>query len=95
MLAFLVLVVTISRDKSVPRLIEHIKETLMERNVGCIILDEPTIHLDRTRVHELSNLLGKMEMVPQSIIVTHEEALEGIADTIIKVRKENGESMIT
>lgn len=72
-----------------------ITETLMERNVGCIILDEPTIHLDKTRVHELSNLLRKMEMVPQSIIVTHEEALEGIADTIIKVHKENGESMIT
>ena len=59
-----------------------------------ILLDEPTIHLDSSRRHELINLLKDMSLLPQMIIVTHESQLENAADNIIKVEKENGISKV-
>lgn len=59
-----------------------------------ILLDEPTIHLDSYRRHELIDLLRKMSTLPQMIIVTHDEELESAADTIIKIRKELGVSKV-
>ena len=57
-------------------------------------MDEPTIHLDSSRRHELINLLKDMSLLPQMIIVTHESQLENAADNIIKVEKENGISKV-
>ncbi|OWT32832.1 hypothetical protein BGI41_05565 [Methanobrevibacter sp. 87.7] len=59
-----------------------------------ILLDEPTIHLDSYRRHELIDLLRKMSSLPQMIIVTHDEELESAADTIIKIKKELGVSRL-
>lgn len=59
-----------------------------------ILLDEPTIHLDSYRRHELIDLLRKMSSLPQMIIVTHDEELESAADTIIKIKKELGVSRV-
>ena len=60
-----------------------------------ILLDEPTIHLDSFRRHELINLLKDMTVLPQMIIVTHESQLENAADNLVKVEKNNGISKVS
>lgn len=56
-------------------------------DLDTILLDEPTIHLDSFRRHELINLLKDMTVLPQMIIVTHESQLENAADNLVKVEK--------
>ena len=67
-----------------------ITETISKGKMECLLLDEPTNHLDSVRVGELSNLLGGIDIVPQVLIVTHEQELERIADTLIKIVKNDG-----
>ena len=71
-----------------------ITKSIAKGDLETILLDEPTIHLDRPRRHELINLLKEMSLLPQMIIVTHENQLETAADNLIKVEKENGISKI-
>ncbi len=71
-----------------------ITKALSNGDLDVILLDEPTIHLDASRKHELINLLKEMSALPQMIIVTHESQLENAADNIIKVEKENGISNV-
>ena len=71
-----------------------ITQALSKGEVDTILLDEPTIHLDSSRKHELINLLKDMSLLPQMIIVTHESQLENAADNLIKVEKENGISKV-
>lgn len=69
-----------------------ITQTIAQNNIECILLDEPTVHLDHTRINELTKLFRTMTIVPQMLIVTHEEALEKTADKILKIEKHNGKS---
>ena len=71
-----------------------ITKSLAKGDLETILLDEPTIHLDSARRQELINLLKEMSLLPQMIIVTHENQLETAADNLIKVEKENGISKI-
>ena len=71
-----------------------ITQAISKGDLDTILLDEPTIHLDSSRRHELINLLKDMSLLPQMIIVTHESQLENAADNIIKVEKENGISKV-
>jgi exonuclease SbcC len=71
-----------------------ITQTLSGGNLELIMLDEPTIHLDAYRRQELIELLKKMSIIPQMIIVTHETDLEDAADHILRVKKEEGESFV-
>lgn len=71
-----------------------ITQAMSKGELDTILLDEPTIHLDSSRRHELINLLKDMTLLPQMIIVTHESQLENAADNIIKVEKENGISNV-
>lgn len=71
-----------------------ITQVMSEGNIETILLDEPTIHLDSFRRQELINVLRSMSIIPQMIIVTHDEELETAADSIIKVEKEDGISKI-
>jgi exonuclease SbcC len=71
-----------------------ITQAMSKGDLDTILLDEPTIHLDSSRRHELINLLKDMSLLPQMIIVTHESQLENAADNIIKVEKENGISKV-
>ena len=71
-----------------------ITQTLSGGNLELIMLDEPTIHLDAYRRQELIELLKKMSIIPQMIIVTHDPDIEEAADHIIRVKKEEGESVI-
>ncbi|WP_407376256.1 AAA family ATPase [Methanobrevibacter sp.] len=71
-----------------------ITRTIAKGELDTILLDEPTIHLDDFRKHDLINLLKDISSLPQMIIVTHESQLENAADNLIKVEKENGISKI-
>lgn len=71
-----------------------ITQSMANGELDTILLDEPTIHLDASRRHELINLLKDMTLLPQMIIVTHEVQLENAADNLIKVEKENGISKV-
>ena len=71
-----------------------ITRAMSKGELDTILLDEPTIHLDSSRRHELINLLKDMSMLPQMIIVTHEAQLENAADNLIKVEKDNGISKV-
>ncbi|WP_298498657.1 AAA family ATPase [uncultured Methanobrevibacter sp.] len=71
-----------------------ITKAMSKGDLDTILLDEPTIHLDSSRKHELINLLKDMSVLPQMIIVTHESQLENAADNLIKVEKENGISNV-
>jgi exonuclease SbcC len=55
-----------------------------------LILDEPTVFLDRGHVRQLSALIDAMREigVPQVLIVTHDEELIGAADHVIRVEKD-------
>ena len=64
------------------------------RSLELIMLDEPTIHLDAYRRQELIDLLKKMSIIPQMIIVTHDTDLEDAADNILRIEKEEGNSFI-
>jgi exonuclease SbcC len=72
-----------------------ITQTLSGGNLELIMLDEPTIHLDAYRRQELIELLKRMSIIPQMIIVTHDPDLEEAADNILRVKKEEGESIIS
>lgn len=71
-----------------------ITKAMSKGNIETILLDEPTIHLDNYRRHELIELLREMSTLPQMIIVTHDSELENAADNIIKVQKEDGVSNV-
>ena len=71
-----------------------ITQAMAKGELDTILLDEPTIHLDNSRKHELINLLKEMSLLPQMIIVTHEPQLENAANNLIKIEKENGISKV-
>jgi len=69
-----------------------ITKALSSGNLELIMLDEPTIHLDTYRRQELIDILKRMNIIPQMIIVTHDADLEEAAENIIKVEKNEGTS---
>ena len=71
-----------------------ITQAMSQGNIETILLDEPTIHLDSYRRQELINVLRSMSVIPQMIIVTHDQELETAADTLILVEKEDGISQV-
>ncbi|WP_414468924.1 AAA family ATPase [Methanobacterium sp. ACI-7] len=71
-----------------------IAKTLVKGNLEMMILDEPTIHLDSYRRHELIDVIKKLSVIPQMIIVTHDSGLEEAAHNILKIEKKNGISEI-
>lgn len=71
-----------------------ITQVMSRGNIETILLDEPTIHLDSFRRQELISVLRSMSVIPQMIIVTHDEELETAADSLIKVVKDDGFSKV-
>ncbi|BFH72506.1 DNA double-strand break repair ATPase Rad50 [Sulfurisphaera javensis] len=63
--------------------------------VGFLILDEPTVNLDEYRKRELIDIIrSTVEVVPQIIVVTHDEELLQAGDYVIKVEKKGDSSKI-
>lgn len=60
-----------------------------------IILDEPTIHLDSQRRQDLVEIIKKLSIIPQTIVVTHDKEFENAADRLIVVEKIDGISRVS
>ena len=71
-----------------------ITQAMSKGNIETILLDEPTIHLDTIRKQHLITVLRSMSVIPQMLIVTHDDELENAADTLIRVVKEDGISTV-
>jgi exonuclease SbcC len=71
-----------------------IAKALSGGRMELLMLDEPTIHLDDIRRRELVEIVKNLTMIPQTIVVTHDEEFENAADIILKVRKEDGVSLV-
>jgi exonuclease SbcC len=72
------------------RLVEKIS-TGMTSNL--LILDEPTDGFSREQLFKVRDILNELQC-PQTIIVSHEKALESFADNIFRINKNNGISEI-
>jgi exonuclease SbcC len=71
-----------------------IAKALSGGRMELLMLDEPTIHLDDIRRRELVEIVKNLTTIPQTIVVTHDEEFENAADVILKVRKEDGVSLV-
>ncbi|MCQ5374362.1 MAG: hypothetical protein NO515_04980, partial [Candidatus Methanomethylicia archaeon] len=60
---------------------------------GLIIMDEPTDGFSKDQVGKIGDLIRELGPA-QAIIVSHERELEGAADHIFRIQKENGKSRI-
>jgi exonuclease SbcC len=72
--------------------------TLAGDRLECIIMDEPTVHLDVERRRELiqllSNFKGERKLLPQAIIVSHDVEVADVADQVYEVVKEDEVSKV-
>ncbi len=75
-----------------------IAAALIGDQIGCILMDEPTTHLDPERRRELIRLLmnfrGERGLIPQAIIVTHDPEVEQAADQVYHVTLKEGYSHV-
>ena len=58
-----------------------------------VILDEPTDGFSEQQLDKVRDILHELH-IKQLIIVSHESKIEGFVDHIIKVKKENGKSIV-
>lgn len=71
-----------------------IAKTISQSSMELLILDEPTIHLDYERRSSLLEIISKINLVPQMLVVTHDDEMEALSNNIIKVNKQNAISHI-
>lgn len=72
-----------------------IARSIMGANAETVILDEPTVFLDEQRRQDLIEVLKKMTVIPQMIVVTHDPAMEDAADHITVIKKSKGISSVS
>ena len=75
-----------------------IAAALVGDKLKCILMDEPTTHLDPERRRELVKLLtnfrGERGLIPQTLIVTHDPEIEQAADQVYHVTLREGYSTV-
>ena len=71
-----------------------IAQVLTQNKTELLILDEPTIHLDNERRSDLIGILHKINIVPQMLVVTHDEEMLSSSNNTIRISKVNGISNI-
>jgi len=71
-----------------------IAKSLMN-DIGFMILDEPTVNLDEYRKRELIDIIkSTTEVVPQIIVVTHDEELLQAGDYVLRLEKRGDSSKV-
>ena len=63
-------------------------------NVGIAFFDEPTQNMDEVRRRNLAVQLSKIEGFKQIFVISHDDTFEEMVENAIKVRKENGVSVV-
>jgi DNA repair exonuclease SbcCD ATPase subunit len=71
----------------------HVVRSFGELTLSTLILDEPTDGFSPEQVGRMGELLDELRL-PQVILVSHEAGLASIADHVVRIRKEGGESII-
>ena len=71
----------------------EVVRTLGHLKLDTILLDEPTDGFSPEQVVRMGELLDALGL-PQVVIVSHEEALAGIADRVVRVEKVGGRSVL-
>jgi len=74
-----------------------IARALLGTESESLFLDEPTHNLDSERISSLQDLLVQFKLhpaAPQVVIITHDEDMKVVSDTVIGVVKEDGVSRI-
>jgi DNA repair protein SbcC/Rad50 len=71
----------------------EVVRTLGHLKLDTILLDEPTDGFSPEQVVRMGELLDALAL-PQVVLVSHEEALSGIADRVIRVEKSQGRSVV-
>ncbi|HEV2519181.1 MAG TPA: SMC family ATPase [Thermoplasmata archaeon] len=69
----------------------EVVRSLDRLNLSTLILDEPTDGFSPEQVQRMGELLSELA-IPQVILVSHEAALNGVADRVVRVRKVAGAS---
>lgn len=67
-----------------------IAKIITKNKTELLILDEPTIHLDAERRSYLIDIIRKINIVPQMLVVTHDDEMESLSNNIIKINKTSG-----
>ncbi len=63
-------------------------------NVRMVFFDEPTQNMDETRRRNFAMQLSRIEGFRQIFVISHDDTFEEMVEHAIKIRKENGVSMI-
>ncbi len=63
-------------------------------NVRIVFFDEPTQNMDETRRRNFASQLSKIEGFKQIFVISHDDTFEEMVEHAVKVRKENGVSVI-
>ncbi len=71
----------------------QVVRTLGQLRLDTVLLDEPTDGFSPEQVVRMGELLDELDL-PQVILVSHEDALAGIADRVVRVVKVDGRSTL-
>ncbi len=63
-------------------------------NIGIVFFDEPTQNMDETRRRNFAMQLSKIEGFKQIFVISHDDTFEEMVEHAIKVKKENGVSVV-
>ena len=63
-------------------------------NIGIVFFDEPTQNMDETRRRNFAMQLSRIEGFKQIFVISHDDTFEEMVEHAIKVRKENGVSVV-
>ncbi len=63
-------------------------------DINIAFFDEPTQNMDSARRHNLAEQLERVTGFQQLFVISHDDTFEPLVSTVLRVRKENGESMV-
>ena len=63
-------------------------------DVGVAFFDEPTVNLDEERRRSLAEQIRLIRGFEQLFVISHDDSLEGVTDSVIRVYKEDGVSRV-
>jgi len=63
-------------------------------DIDVAFFDEPTANLDEARRENLAEEISDIRGFSQLFVISHDDTFERLTNNLIRVRKENGESLV-